>query len=65
MRHQLRTGPEDVYDAYYREMAHSLIKNVGYENAMNFARNNCWDHLMGYLFEADIISQSMEERPAA
>ena len=65
MRYNLRTGPEDVYEAYYREMAHSLIKNAGYENAMNFARNNCWDHLMGYLFEADIISQSMEERPAA
>ena len=65
MRHNLRTGPEEVYDAYYRVVAYSLIKNAGYENAINFARNRSWDHLMGYLFEADIISQSMEERPAA
>ncbi len=55
-----RMDCEAVYDAYYREIAYSMIKIAGLKNAMQTARRNGWKHLEDYLLEADLAFQSME-----
>ena len=55
-----RINCEAVYDAYYREIAYSMVKIAGLKNAMQVAHRNGWNHLEPYLIEADLAFQSME-----